>query len=221
MTSERLEEHEENLRSLLRDLQTQVTHTLPATDEGELKRGVCQAERKLELAEIEYSGLQSELKSAPRHFQQEYSLTMARYKNQMNSIKRQLTSYSSLSARHDLLPKDGELTNFGSVNSSYDQLLANTDTLHRASNSLARAQEVSSETDYIATGIIDDLSDQRQTLIRTRNKLGGFDAQLDQSKRLMRKAVCESVQTRFILIAIILLELLILGIVTWFKFFKH
>ena len=34
MTSERLEEHEENLRSLLRDLQTQVTHTLPATDEG-------------------------------------------------------------------------------------------------------------------------------------------------------------------------------------------
>ena len=34
MTSERLEEHEENLRSLLRDLQTQLTHTLPATDEG-------------------------------------------------------------------------------------------------------------------------------------------------------------------------------------------
>ena len=33
-----------------------------------------------------------------------------------------------------------------SVQSSYDQLLANTDTLHRASNSLARAQEVSSET---------------------------------------------------------------------------
>ena len=34
MSSEKLEEHEEALRSLLRDLETQITHTLPTANGG-------------------------------------------------------------------------------------------------------------------------------------------------------------------------------------------
>ena len=50
-------------------------------------------------------------------------------------------------------------------------LLKNTETLKRASGSLARAQQVSAETDQIGVGVIEDLSDQKATLVRTRNRV--------------------------------------------------
>ena len=50
-------------------------------------------------------------------------------------------------------------------------LLKNTETLKRASGSLARAQQVSAETDQIGVGVMEDLGDQKATLIRTRNRV--------------------------------------------------
>ncbi len=50
-------------------------------------------------------------------------------------------------------------------------LLKNTETLKRASGSLARAHHVSAETDQIGVGVIEDLGDQKATLIRTRNRV--------------------------------------------------
>ena len=50
-------------------------------------------------------------------------------------------------------------------------LLKNTDTLRRASSSLARAHQVSADTDQIGVGVMEDLSDQKATLVRTRNRV--------------------------------------------------
>ena len=68
-------------------------------------------------------------------------------------------------------------------------MMSNTETLHRASESLARAQQVSAETgesaallsnvfepcalcsDQVADEIIVDLDDQRQSLLRTRDRV--------------------------------------------------
>lgn len=50
-------------------------------------------------------------------------------------------------------------------------LLKNTDALKRASGSLARAHQVSANTDQIAVGVMEDLDDQKASLIRTRNRV--------------------------------------------------
>ena len=65
---------------------------------------------------------------------------------------------------------------FLSVQYEYDGgekavLLRNTDTLKRASGSLARAHQVSADTDQIAVGVMEDLDDQKATLVRTRNRV--------------------------------------------------
>ena len=52
-------------------------------------------------------------------------------------------------------------------------LLKNTDTLKRASGSLARAHHVSADTDQIAVGVMEDLDDQKVTLLRTKNRVSG------------------------------------------------
>ena len=74
-----------------------------------------------------------------------------------------------------------------------DQLLQKTETLRRASESLKRAQQVSEETgegvcmnlsvpvpiavlptDQIGIEIIEDLSEQKESLLRTRSKVGMY-----------------------------------------------
>ena len=50
-------------------------------------------------------------------------------------------------------------------------LLKNTETLKRASGSLARAHQVSADTDQIAVGVMGDLDDQKASLVRTRNRV--------------------------------------------------
>ncbi len=54
------------------------------------------------------------------------------------------------------------------------KLLGNTDTLKRASASVGRAQAISGQTDEIAVNILEDLDDQKTSLLRTRNKVS-FD----------------------------------------------
>lgn len=50
-------------------------------------------------------------------------------------------------------------------------MLANTETLKRASASVGRAQQVSAQTDEIAVNIMEDLDDQKASLLRTRSKV--------------------------------------------------
>lgn len=50
-------------------------------------------------------------------------------------------------------------------------LLKNTETLKRASGSLARAHQVSADTDQVGIGVMENLEDQKSSLIRTRNRV--------------------------------------------------
>lgn len=50
-------------------------------------------------------------------------------------------------------------------------LLKNTETLKRASGSLARAHQVSADTDQVGIGVMENLEDQKASLIRTRNRV--------------------------------------------------
>ena len=50
-------------------------------------------------------------------------------------------------------------------------LLKNTETLKRASGNLARAHQVSADTDQIAVGVMEDLGEQKETLVRTKNRV--------------------------------------------------
>ncbi len=57
------------------------------------------------------------------------------------------------------------------LDSERARLLGNTDTLKKASASVGRAQAISAQTDDIAVNILEDLDDQKTSLLRTRNKV--------------------------------------------------
>lgn len=56
-------------------------------------------------------------------------------------------------------------------NSNRQKLFSGIQSLQRTSESIARSQQVAAETDEIGTGIIEDMSRQREVLERTKNRV--------------------------------------------------
>lgn len=92
--------------------------------------------------------------------------------------------------------------------------------LERTGESIARSTQVAIETENIGTEVISELNDQRETLLRAKNRLTNTDEQLDRTRSILRKMKNNVLYNKLILIMIIILEAAILGTVSYLKFFK-
>lgn len=93
--------------------------------------------------------------------------------------------------------------------------------LERTAQSVARSQRVAVETDQIGAEVISELSGQRETLLRAKGRLSQTDEELDRVRRVLKVMRVKVLTNKFALITIILLEIAILGITVYLKFFKH
>lgn len=113
----------------------------------------------------------------------------------------------------------------GSSNYDWDgatrqSLLEGHQALASSAQSIVRSQQIAIETEQIGTEVISDLNDQRETLLRTKSRLTTADDELARSKNILRRMSRNVVYNKLILIGIILLEVGILGILIYIKFFK-
>ncbi|KAJ8873951.1 hypothetical protein PR048_024791 [Dryococelus australis] len=92
--------------------------------------------------------------------------------------------------------------------------------LERTSESLARSQRTAIETEEIGTTVVTELGEQREILLRSKQRLSETNEGLSRSSALLRKMVCHVITNKLILIIIILLELFILAAVVFLKFFN-
>lgn len=90
--------------------------------------------------------------------------------------------------------------------------------LERTSESLIRSNQIAIETENVGTEVISELSDQRETLLRAKNRLTNADDQLDRSKNILSRMRRNVLYNKAILIAIIILECAILGTISYLKF---
>ncbi|KAE8748771.1 hypothetical protein FOCC_FOCC004574 [Frankliniella occidentalis] len=111
----------------------------------------------------------------------------------------------------------------GSINwdSEHETTIRNTQgTLARASQSIARSTQIAVETEQIGTEVVGKLGQQRETLLRARQRVADTDAELNRADAIMRKMACAVVSNKLILILIILMEAAILAALVYLKFFK-
>uniref|UniRef100_A0A8W8HRD4 t-SNARE coiled-coil homology domain-containing protein n=1 Tax=Magallana gigas TaxID=29159 RepID=A0A8W8HRD4_MAGGI len=100
------------------------------------------------------------------------------------------------------------------------RLMEGTQILNRTTDSIARSHQISAETDQIGVETIDELGRQREVLERTRDRLVDTDTNLSRSRKILKTMAMRVMTNKMILIVVILIELAILGIVIWWKFFK-
>ncbi|XP_066255038.1 vesicle transport through interaction with t-SNAREs homolog 1B [Euwallacea similis] len=100
-------------------------------------------------------------------------------------------------------------------------LLEGTQALERTGESIARSHQIAIETENIGTEVVSELGEQRETLLRTRDRLEEANSQLDSAKGLITKMGRNVLYNKVILIVIIALEAVILGALSYIRFFKR
>ena len=91
--------------------------------------------------------------------------------------------------------------------------------LERTSESLDRSNAIIVESEQVGTEVLGELGSQRDTLVRTRERLGETGEEISRSKKIIRKIGRSVLYNKVLLILIIMLEICILGGLVYWKFF--
>ncbi|KAH0954344.1 hypothetical protein HN011_005992 [Eciton burchellii] len=98
-------------------------------------------------------------------------------------------------------------------------LLEGNAALERSAQSVARSQAVAAESEQIGTEVISELGEQRERLLRAKRRLSQTDDELNKTRKILNVMRLKVLTNKIVLILIILLELVILGITVYLKFF--
>jgi len=217
MSSERFESLEDDVTAIidtLKEIDTKVS-SLSGEDR---KSAVRKAERNLEEANVIIQELESEAKLAPVNYRTQFLGRIRHYRSDIEQFTRNLKRGApSGSSGTDNYGFDRE-ERLDSANRA--KLLQGHQSLQRTSDSIARSHQIAAETDQIGTDIIDELGEQRETLVRTRGKLVETDANLTKSRKILKGMARRVMTNKLILAFIIIIELAILGGLVYWKFFS-
>ncbi|XP_076172455.1 vesicle transport through interaction with t-SNAREs 1b [Ptiloglossa arizonensis] len=98
-------------------------------------------------------------------------------------------------------------------------LLENNEILEHSAQSIARSQAIAAESEQLGTEVISELSGQRERLLRAGRRLSQTDEELDKTRKILNAMRRNVLMNKYVLILIILLEIAILGVIIYLKFF--
>ncbi|RXG68849.1 Vesicle transport through interaction with t-SNAREs-like protein 1B [Armadillidium vulgare] len=221
MNSMKFESLDEDLEDLLDKIYEKLETGVPSKHcNEERKRFIFNLDQSLNRAKNILNKMEIQAKQAPVKYQAKMNSKISNYNGE---IQRYRTRVNQL--RYPDF-NDSENINPVSHNSSADletnirkQVLIGTATLDRTSESLARSHTIAIETEQIGTEVLGELGTQRETLERTRDRLVETHEEISRSKKIIRAIGRNLFYNKILLIVIIILEMLILGGLIYWKFF--
>ncbi|XP_026480574.1 vesicle transport through interaction with t-SNAREs homolog 1B-like [Ctenocephalides felis] len=92
--------------------------------------------------------------------------------------------------------------------------------LERTSDSLARSHQIAIETEEVGTTIITELGEQRESLLRSKNRLVRTDEELSKTQRALNSIKKNVLTNKLILVLLIVLETAILSGLVYLRFLR-
>ncbi|XP_065834123.1 vesicle transport through interaction with t-SNAREs homolog 1A-like isoform X2 [Oscarella lobularis] len=209
-----IEELEQSFGSLIADI-TVKTGKIPKLTGGEKQDAISDVERLLAEAEDLVDQIDIEAGSLPSQSRQKAQKRVQSYKQELGKSEKEFRR--SRIAMYDYHQGRDELLGPDDPHHSEDQrakLLDNTETLNKGSRRLEEGYKMALETEQIGAQIMDDLSRDRETIIRARERLKDTDGNLSKSSRVLRNMMRRVVQNRVVvaIIVLVLLAVIIVGI---------
>lgn len=99
-------------------------------------------------------------------------------------------------------------------------VLEGTQVLERTGESLARSHQIAIETENVGNEVVNELSEQREALLRTRNHLEHANEQLNNARSVTKKMTRNVIYNKILLVCIIIMEIVILLVLSYLKFFR-
>jgi len=101
------------------------------------------------------------------------------------------------------------------------RLLSSSNILDEGSKRLVNANRIALETEDIGANVLSELSSQKQTILRARDNLDLIEDNISRSRRILLKMSRRIATDKFVLMGIILLLLLVISLIVYFKWLRH
>ncbi|KAM1322815.1 vesicle transport v-SNARE 13-like isoform X2 [Malus sylvestris] len=148
---------------------------------AEVKAGFEDADTLLRKMELEARSLQPSVKAA-------LLAKLRGYKADLNNLKSQLKRMASpvvnFAARDELL-EPGLADSLTTSNDQRGRLLMTTDRLNQSTDRIKESRRAMLETEELGVSILQDLHQQRQSLLHAHNTLRGADESISKSKKVL------------------------------------
>ncbi|KAM1295699.1 hypothetical protein ACFX2H_015463 [Malus domestica] len=148
---------------------------------AEVKAGFEDADTLLRKMELEARSLQPSVKAA-------LLAKLRGYKADLNNLKSQLKRMASpvvnFAARDELL-EPGMADSLMTSNDQRGRLLMTTDRLNQSTDRIKESRRAMLETEELGVSILQDLHQQRQSLLHAHNTLRGADESISKSKKVL------------------------------------
>nr|CAH0099399.1 unnamed protein product [Daphnia galeata] len=227
MSSEKFETLDEDVQVLFEVLQRKCSGKLEQCYGEEKKQVIADVERGIDEARQAIFDMEAEARAAPGSFRMDMISRVRRHQETASKlallIKSSKQAEISLASSRAAMLENRSATftqNRGIDDALQTTVRQGTAVLERTSQSLYRTTQVALESEEIGTGVIQELSQQREVLVRTRERLTDTDAELGRSRRILKSMSRVAMTNKLVLIVIILLEVCILAGLIYYKFFS-
>ncbi|KAK3590957.1 hypothetical protein CHS0354_034529 [Potamilus streckersoni] len=204
-----IESYEQQYSNLTAEI-TVLIGKISNSQGGEKQGHVRQVEKFFDEVTELLEQMELEVKELPAKDRQKYKTRLTSYKIELSKLQGDMKrSKLGLSSRDELLGDD--------INDSEDQrvrLLDNTEKLERSSRKLEHGYRVVLETEQIGAQVLEDLSAQRQTIERSRNRLNEMNTTLGRSSRVLSGMMKRLIQNKILLLVlgVVILVVIVLAI---------
>lgn len=159
-------------------------------------------EKNIEEVQELLEQMELEIRESPPYERQKYQSRLKSYKDELVILEKELRRAKiayrdDASARDELLGDD-----LPGTEDQRQRLLDNTDRLERMGTKLEAGYKIVVETEQIGSDILDNLSSQRETIQKSRNRLREADDDLSKSSRILNSMMRRIMQNRFILMIV-------------------
>eukprot|EP01147_Barroeca_monosierra_P001928 gene1928-5017_t len=180
MSSRNFEDAEYDLEDVFLEL-SQTLQALSNLSGEQRRRTIAEAQRKVDNADDLLYTMESEVRQAPPLERKDLNSRLTSYKQKLKDIKLKLKSTGERSA---LLGSGGNASS-QSAESTREQVLENRRTLNSTSDRLVQIEKLGESSKQTGEQIMQDLDDQRGTIVRIGGKVQGTDANLSKANRIL------------------------------------
>ncbi|XP_009338881.2 vesicle transport v-SNARE 13-like isoform X2 [Pyrus x bretschneideri] len=148
---------------------------------SEVKAGLEDADTLLRKMDLEARSLQPSVKAALLAKLREYKVDLNNLKSQLKRIASPVVNF----AARDKLLEPGMADSLTTSNDQRGRLLMTTDMLNQSTDRIKESRRAMLETEELGVSILQDLHQQRQSLLNAHNTLHGADESISKSKKVL------------------------------------
>ncbi|KAI3970886.1 hypothetical protein MKX01_024533 [Papaver californicum] len=180
---------------------------------SDVKAGLEDAEALIRKMDLEARSLQPSIKAM-------LLAKLREYKSDLNNLKSEVKRITSASlnaaARDDLLESGMADTKMVSADQR-GRLMMSTERLNQSSDRIKESRRTMLETEELGVSILQDLHQQRQSLLHTHNTLHGVDDNVGKSKKILTAMTRRMSRNKWIISSLVAALVLAILIILYFK----